>query len=400
MKKLFLILLSAVLVLSPALPAFADTTLGQGSQGYWNRVIAAAGIADMENLDAVCTRGEFAKMLVLSSSAKDVTRPEDGVAAAADVSAASPNAAYIRTALRSGWMRTRVGGTFDPDAPVSLLDASKAVMAMLSYPDSDFAGNLSALRLQKFKSLELLRGVSRSELSDTLTKQDCMNILYNMLRTKPKGGSSIYGTVLKLSLDQDGELNATELAEVTIQGPFIARSWEEVQSTVPFDLHTASMYYNGNNTGSYTQNELYYNSQLQQGGWIVLYYSENSKSVWAYGYDTGDNAYHCVRGRVTLIEYSSDNIVSPDAVYIDGKKYNLSSADVKFMFSVSGEIQTGDDVVLVCQKPSAYTDEDTAEYYGIAVLKFSKAGTDASDSLFAEKVTRVTRGGTSGGPGV
>ena len=377
-----------------AFPAFADTALGQGSQGYRNRVIAAAGISDLENLDALCTRGEFARMLVLSSSAKDITQQNDGVAAASDVPAGNANAAYIRTALRNGWMRTRIGGTFDPDAPVTLLDASKAAMTMLSYTDSDFAGNLSQLRLSKFKSLELLSGVPKSELTDTLTKQECLNILYNLLRTKPKGGSSIYGAAINLSLAQDGELNATELVEVTLKGPFLAKSWTEVQSIVPFDLKQSAMYYNGNNTGSYTQNELYYNSQLQQAGWIILYYSENSKSVWAYGYDTGANAYHCVRGTVTLIEYSSDNIVSPDAVYIDGTKYNLNSADVKFMFSVNGEIRTGDDVVLVCKKPATYSDEDTSDYYGIAVMKYTRNGPSGaeSDSLFAQHVTRVSRG--------
>ena len=339
-----------------------------GTQSYKNRVISVCGIADTDNnLDQPLTRAEFAKMLVLASSYKDTASVSD-IAAAFDVPANSEYASYVRVALSQNWMRTKLNGGFAPNDAVSLLDASKAAMTALGYTDTDFSGNVSQGRLEKFKSLELNSGVNAVNGTDTLTRQEGINIIYNLLKTKSKNSSSIYGTSLKLTLSSDGELNATDVLEVTMVGPKLVKSQAELKTAIPFDLQDAVMYYNGETSGSYTQMLMYYGTQIENYGWLILYYNENNKNVWGYGQDNGDDAYYCTRGKVTQIKYEDDNIISPSSVCVEDVEYELSGSDVKFMFSANGGIKVGDVVVLICKKS---TSGDVVDgYYATGVIKY------------------------------
>ncbi len=347
--------------------------LGSGSQSYRINVLTAVGIADgsADDTESICTRAEFARMLVMASTYQDSVGSAS-TAAASDVPATYPGAQYIKTALTEGWMRTRLGGGFQPDAGVTLQEAARAAMAMLGYTDEDFPNNLAAGRLAKFQGLNLNDGILKTGASEILTRADAMNVIYNLLRTKPKNSNSIYGSAINLTLAADNELNATALVEASLTGPILVRNEGAIQEVLPFALEESTLYYNGTQTGTYLNGLRYYSSQLNNTGWLILYYNANSKTVWGYGSDTGNNTYHCVRGRVSSITYEDDNIASPSSVWIDNTEYTLNSADVKFMFSVNGEIRVGDDVVLICKANSSNNDdEDMTDYYAVAVVQYS-----------------------------
>ena len=364
------------IVISAAAAAYQPANaavLGSGSQSYRINVLTTIGIADGSSADteSICTRAEFARMLVMASNYKDNVGTAS-TAAASDVPATYPGAQYIRTALTEGWMRTRLGGGFHPEEGVTLQEAAKATMTMLGYTDADFPNNLAAGRLAKFQGLNLDDGVFKTSGSDILTRADALNIIYNLLRTNPKNSNSIYGSAIDLTLASDNELNATALIEASLTGPILVRNEGAIQEVLPFALEDSTLYYNGTQTGTYLNGLRYYTSQLNNTGWLILYYNANSKTVWGYGTDTGNNTYHCVRGRVSSITYEEDNIASPSSVWIDNTEYTLNSADVKFMFSVNGEIKVGDDVVLICQSDTRETDgEDTTDYYAVAVVQYS-----------------------------
>ena len=100
-------------------------------QAFRNNVIKLCGITDTEgDLTREVTRGEFAKLLVLSSSYKD-SAAQSNLAAANDVPASNEYAPYIRIALSQGWMRTYLGGQFKPEEPVKMQDATKAILTLL-----------------------------------------------------------------------------------------------------------------------------------------------------------------------------------------------------------------------------------------------------------------------------
>ncbi len=358
------------------IPAYA-LTFTNATQSYRNQVIATCGITDSNDLNSYVTRSDFAVMLINASSYKDSISATSTVAAANDVPGTDTNSGYIRAALRNGLMRTKLGGNFEPNSYVTLNDASKAVLTLLGYTEDDYGTDAADGRLSLFKSLDLDDGISASSLEDTLTKLDCINIFYNLLKTNSKNSSSIYGTVLNVSLSDDGEIDATTLVEDEMDGPVLVRSVDELESTLPFSMDEARFYYNGTEVSGRISAERYFRSQINRSGWLVVYYSESSKTVWAYGTNDGssDLPYYCIYGKVNAIYYTSSNITTPSSVLIGGTEYELSGSDVKFMFSVNGEISVGDYVIIICQENETYDSdgEYTYHYYCVGVLKYDTA---------------------------
>lgn len=351
--------------------------LASGTQSYRNQVVNVCGITDISALEEPCTRREFARMVVMASTQKDLAGSAP-IAASPDVPGSDAYAKYVRIALRNGWMRTKLGGNFDPDGTVTLSEAAKAAMALLGYTDSDFSGNVNEQRLAKFCATGLNEGVGGQGMYDPLTRQEAVNVIYNTLKASPKNGNGIYGTCIGLSLASDGELNATGILDDSMKGPVLIKTYNELKTLLPFDIDTANCYYNGTRTSYYTNLQLLsYSSQLSNFGWLILYYNEASQTVWAYGADSGDTAYHCVRGTVNAIYYDSDNIVSPTSVLLEDTIYPLSGSDIKFLFSVNGTIGVGDEVVLICKsnvEGTSIEGEGVVNYYATGAVLYRKKG--------------------------
>lgn len=377
MKKSRIAIAVLFLILAMGISSYA-MTIATGTQDYRNQVIKVCGISDVENLSVTCTRAEFAKMLVLASSQRDIVGTSL-VSAAADVPGSNEYSKYIRISLRNNWMRTRLNGSFDPNGGLTLNDAAKGAMTALGYTDSDFSGNVNEGRLAKFCAMGLNNGVGAVTGVDQITKQEAINVIYNMLKANSKNGQNIYGSAINLTLAADGELNATNVLDDTMQGPILIKKYSEIAENLPFALSDATCYYNGSMTSYYNNLQLLsYSSQLDNCGWLILYYNEATKTIWGYGQDTGGNAYHCVRGTVNAVYYDSDNIVSPTSVTVDSITYSLNSADVKFMFSINGTIGVGDEVVLICKSNSegnSMSDQTVTSYYATGVVLYRKKGT-------------------------
>ena len=90
---------------------------------------------------------------------------------------------YIRVAASQGWMSGYLGGNFKPEEPVLYKDAVKAVLTLLGYTDEDFTGEMVSSWISKFNHLELNENVS-CQADEPITETDCMNIFYNLLKTK------------------------------------------------------------------------------------------------------------------------------------------------------------------------------------------------------------------------
>lgn len=392
---------SAVLIcgimLSTALTSYA-AALGNGSQSYRVNVLNAVGVANSSYLSTdPCTRADFAKLMVLASSLRDTTDAAASSAVTRDVAASYSGSGYIRAALGKGWMRTRLGGNFAPDEPVSLADAVRAALKALGYEDADFGTDIAAGRMNLYKSLELDEGVSASASSDKLSKQDALNIMYNLLRTKMKDGSGIYGAAVKLKVSTGNELDVSEAIEATLIGPILVKNEQSLPSAIPFyNERDITIYYNGDNSNG--SGKRYLSSQLNEYGWVIVYYNEKNRSVWAYGEDTGNNTYHCIRGNVNSIRYENDNIASPYSVVIGNTEYKLDSSEVKFMFSVSGDVKLGDNVILIC-KSNVSEDGSEADYYAIAVVEYYQNDKDKySNVIYAEDAGTYTAVGKNGSP--
>ncbi len=376
--------LAAAAAISPILSmtAWADN-ISTANFNLRQQVVKLTGIMEISSFRESVTRADFAKMLVKASSYRE-NLPTSNVSVYADVSAADPNAVYIRIAAREGWMSGYLGGKFKPEDPVLYKDAVKAILTMLGYTDDDFTGDLVSSRISKFNYLELNEDINRQS-SDEVTQTDCMNIFYNLLKTKKKDSNEIYGKILDCELNSDGEINPITILDDERKGPILVHKNFSVSQSVPFDTEDANVFLNGvASTLSAVK------SAQQQAGFAVLYYNVKSKTIWAYttmGWDndddSGNNSYILLKGEIKNIYYKSTDVMTPTSVRIEVDKANsddsfdtsededsegyltisLDSSELQYMFSIYGDLEVGDDVVLVCSRNgSSYTAVDALEY--------------------------------------
>ena len=347
------------------------------------QVVKLTGIMEISSFRGQITRGDFAKMLVKASSYRE-NLPSSSVSVYADVPADHPNAVYIRVAASQGWMSGYLGGNFKPEEPVLYKDAVKAVLTLLGYTDEDFTGDLVSSRISKFNYLELNEDVSR-QAADEVNQTDCMNIFYNLLKANKKDSNEIYGKILDCELNSDGEINPITILDDARKGPILVHKNFSVSQSVPFDTEDTNVFLNGvASTLSAVR------SAQQQAGFAVLYYNVKSKTIWAYttmGWDkdddSGNNSYILLKGEIKNIYYKSTDVMTPTSVRIEVDKANsddsfdssededsdgyltisLDSSELQYMFSIYGDLEVGDDVVLVCNRNgSSYTAVDALEY--------------------------------------
>lgn len=365
-----------------SMTAWADN-ISTANFNLRQQVVKLTGIMEITSFRESVTRADFAKMLVKASSYRE-NLPTSNVSVYADVPATDPNAVYIRIAAREGWMSGYLGGKFKPEEPVLYKDAVKAILTMLGYTDEDFTGDLISSRISKFNYLELNEDVSRQAL-DEVNQTDCMNIFYNLLKAKKKDSNEIYGKILDCELNSDGEINPITILDDERKGPILVHKNFSISQSVPFDTEDANVFLNGvASTLSAVK------SAQQQAGFAVLYYNVKSKTIWAYttmGWDkdddSGNNSYILLKGEIKNIYYKSTDVMTPTSVRIEVDKANsddsfdssededsdgyltisLDSSELQYMFSIYGDLEVGDDVVLVCNRNgSSYTAVDALEY--------------------------------------
>ena len=371
--------LAAVTAVTSALPMTVMANTSSANFDMRRQVVNLTGILNVSDYTGQVTRGDFARMLVNASSYRE-NLPTSSVSVFADVPSTHPDAIYIRIAASQGWMTGFLGGLFKPEEYITYKDAVKAALTMLGYSDEDFTGSS---RISKFNYLELNEEVNRQP-EEVLNQTDCMNIFYNLLKTKKKDSSEIYGAVLDCELNSDGEINPITILDDERKGPILVRKGFSVIQSVPFGSENANVFLNG--TASTLEAV---KASQQDAGFAVVYYNVKSKTIWAYttrGWDDddleGNNAYVLLKGEVKNIYYKSTDVMTPTSIRleidddnsdgdfgedgIDEDGYltiSLNSSELQYLFSIYGGIEVGDEVVMVCNKSgSSYTAVDAIEY--------------------------------------
>ena len=374
--------LAAVTAVTSALPMTVMANTSSANFDMRRQVVNLTGILNVSDYTGQVTRGDFARMLVNASSYRE-NLPTSSVSVFADVPSTHPDAIYIRIAASQGWMTGFLGGLFKPEEYITYKDAVKAALTRLGYSDEDFTGDLASSRISKFNYLELNEEVNRQP-EEVLNQTDCMNIFYNLLKTKKKDSSEIYGAVLDCELNSDGEINPITILDDERKGPILVRKGFSVIQSVPFGSENANVFL----IGTASTLEAVKASQ-QDAGFAVVYYNVKSKTIWAYttrGWDDddleGNNAYVLLKGEVKNIYYKSTDVMTPTSIRleidddnsdgdfgedgIDEDGYltiSLNSSELQYLFSIYGGIEVGDEVVMVCNKSgSSYTAVDAIEY--------------------------------------
>ena len=227
---------------------------------------------------------------------------------------------------------------------------------MLGYTSEDFTGDQVNGRSAKFQFLELGEGIDR-ESGETLNKKDCINLFYNLLRTKSKGSNTIYGSILGCELTEDGEINPLNMVDSSLKGPKLVRRSQKLSSVIPFDTSEASWFLNGESAYEET-----IKSALANDGYGVVYWNSDTKTVWYYSADSDDEdtGRVVVQGEVPHIYYNASDVMIPSAILLDNddeddpqSEYTLTTSELQYAFSMYGTVKVGDDVVLICEKTTS-----------------------------------------------
>lgn len=358
MKKLFKKLLGLFLVVlcivSKQTNSYATTTAGQELR---TQVLYLADIIENDNfMNEYITRGEFARMVVKASSYKDSAAAYDSNSGFADVASEYPYASYIKLATKEGYMASYLGGLFKPLDYLTYKDLTRACLALLGYTNDDFKGNQISGRYETFCSLKMNNNIDKN-INDFVTKKDVVNAIYNTLKTNKKGSNSAYGPLVftGLSVNNDGDLNATGLSKATLDGPFILKKGEAFNLAIPFDITSANIFINGT---SATLETVF--RELGSNGYLVYYYNITTKTIYIYKEGTTlESSTMVKKGYVNHIYYSASDTITPTRVEIDLAYYTLGSSEVKFAFSYAGTIHVGDQIIFIYTKSDTSNDEDT-----------------------------------------
>ena len=354
--------------ISAALALCLTLSLCVGAQaagsGAKQEALQALGILTADDsLTSPVTRAQFAQMLVAASPYQDGAEGY-GSSLFKDLKGDHWASGYVRIAIEQGWMTGYVDGSFRPDQAISLEEGCAALLRALGYDPTALKGAYPAAQLSKASSLGLLDGVSARQ-GGALTRQDCVDLFYNLLTAQTSAGT-VYGTTLGYTIT-NGQVDYSALVSSHTKGPFVAES-----SALSLPFAPGTVYYNGAVSAL---------SAVQP--YDVYYYNANMSTVWI--------CHNRVTGTLTGL---SPSAAAPTAVTVAGVSYQLGTSEAAYRLSSQGSFQEGDMVTLllglngeVVQAIAAL--ENEAIYYG-SVVSSAKGASSASTTSLATASAQVT----------
>ena len=368
-KKLSALLAAALAVSMLTLPA------GAVSQSTALETVRALGImaGDSQgnlNLSSAVTRAEFVTMMTAASSYKDTVGSGYGVSLFKDVKSSHWASEYIRLAVEQNWMTGYTDGTFRPGRTITLEEACTALLRLLGYDASTLAGSFPTAQLSKAGAVGLLDDVTAKQ-GQTLTRQDCVTLFYNLLLADTKDGP-VYGTTLGYTI-KNNEVDYATVVSADTKGPYVASVSRTLE--LPFSAASATVYRDG---------DLSSQSQVKQ--YDVYYYNAALRSVWVY----------TDRATGTLTDLSPSK-TAPTSATVAGVTYSIGSSTASYKLSSQGQFSQGDVVTVLLGMDGDIVDVVSAQnsettYYGVVVASSkaaSSSSTSSSSTTSAQAQTQV-----------
>lgn len=320
-------------------------------------------------LSSPVTRAEFVKMMTAASTYKDAVGTGSGASLFTDVKSGYWANGYIQLAVEQGWVTGYVDGSFRPEATITLEEACTALLRLLGFDSSSLSGSFPDAQLSKARSVGLLDDMDVSQ-GQTLTRQDCVTLFYNLLIAENSAGT-VYGTTLGYTVT-NGEVDYSTLVSNDTKGPYVST---DGTASLPFSTEDATVYRNG------TLSDL---SVLKQ--YDVYYYNESLRTVWIYT--------SRVTGTLTAV---SPNRAAPTSVTVAGTEYSIGTSTATYKLSSQGGFADGDTVTLLLGMNGDVVDvisagQSSGTYYGVVLSSeraASSSSTTTSDTTSVQVVTQV-----------
>lgn len=366
-KKLSTLLAAALAVSMLTLPA------GAVSQSTALETVRALGILAGDshgnlNLSSAVTRAEFVTMMTAVSSYKDTVGSGYGVSLFKDVKSSHWASEYIRLAVEQNWMTGYTDGTFRPGRTITLEEACTALLRLLGYDASTLAGSFPTAQLSKAGAVGLLDDVTAKQ-GQTLTRQDCVTLFYDLLLAETRAGA-VYGTTLGYTI-KNNEVDYAAVVSADTKGPYVADNGGGL--TLPFTP-----------TAVYVDGALSGQSQVKQ--YDVYYYNAGLRTVWVY----------TDRATGTLTDLSPSK-TAPASATVAGVTYSIGSSTASYKLSSQGQFSQGDVVTVLLGMDGDIVDVVSAQnsettYYGVVVASTkaaSSSSTSGSSTTSAQAQTQV-----------
>lgn len=327
-----MILVAILLVPASAVPSIADSEADSATTLLASMGIISADSSGNYNLSNTVSRAEFAKMLVMASSYKDLVDTSAKSSPYKDVPSGNWSAPYIRIAVSSGIMSGYSDGTFRPDATVTLEQGVNSALKLLGYTASDFTGAFPAAQMNVYYSNGLSKNISGG-IGTLLSKGNAANLIYNMLSAKLKDGSKTYAESLGYSLNDSGAVDYASIISDNMYGPYTVTS-SNWAGELGMNASALTIYKNGSLVNASDINT-----------YDILYYSQSKGTVWVYD------------DKVTgVYEDASPSQNAVTSVTVSGTSYTLESSAAFAALSSTGSLKIGTSVTLLLGKNGGVAD--------------------------------------------
>jgi hypothetical protein len=284
------------------------------------------------NLSKTVTRAEFAKMIVMASSYKDLVQTASYSSPYRDVPAKNWAAPYIKIAVSKGLMSGYSDGTFRPGSTITLEQGVNSALKLLGYSQSDFVGAFPYAQMNVYSNNGLSENIVGG-IGTYMTKGDAANLIYNLMGTTMKDGSQTYAESLGYTLNTSGQVNYAEIINDNMNGPYTVKSGNWINE-LGMSADSLTIYKNGS---------LVTASDVEP--YDILYYSQSKGTVWAY------------EDKVTgIYESASPSQNAVTSVTVSGAEYTLESAAAFSALSSTGTLKIGGAVTLLLGKNGGVAD--------------------------------------------
>lgn len=327
-----MILVAILLVPASAVPSIADSEADSATTLLASMGIISADSSGNYNLSNTVSRAEFAKMLVMASSYKDLVDTSAKSSPYKDVPSENWAAPYIRIAVSSGIMSGYSDGTFRPDATLTLEQGVNSALKLLGYTASDFTGAFPAAQMNVYYSNGLSKNISGG-IGTLLSKGNAANLIYNMLSAKLKDGSKTYAESLGYPLNDSGAVDYASIISDNMYGPYTVTS-SNWAGELGMNASALTIYKNGSLVNASDINT-----------YDILYYSQSKGTVWVYD------------DKVTgVYEDASPSQNAVTSVTVSGTSYTLESSAAFAALSSTGSLKIGTSVTLLLGKNGGVAD--------------------------------------------
>ncbi len=323
MKKLISFFLATVMLLSHTLFANASSLPADDDIESILDVMEIMTYDSKENFNEgqYVTRAALAKILVSASQYKGAATATSRVSPFGDVLFTHWGAPYISVASKNKFMTGYSDGTFRPDSYIKYEDALSAMLRLLGYTNADYTGAYPAGQIAKAADIGLSNEVYISA-GNPIIRSEMAKLVYNMLNTKPKNGTTIYAQNLGYTPSSE-LLTIGDVLDDNVTGPVTVKTG----TVSSLGLSSARVYRNGNGASV---------SDIEN--YDVIYYSKKSNAIWAYS--------NKVSG---VLEAITPNKEAPTSVTVSGVTYPLPYYAAQRAFGLDG-LEVGVTVTMLLDK--------------------------------------------------